>query len=291
MGGYRLSFARRMPRGPPKPEGRGPVSGRPVRDGASTRIVATGVSVDLWYTLLWFRPDDRARWRAERARVIAEALGAARGRTTSVRTVERLVRAEVRQLLAERSKLSRLDPSELLRRLARRAGAPSPEATAAHAEALSEAGLRERPPRVNPDARRFLAGLRRRGIPVIVLTNSARRSSTWDAFLRHEGLSPSAGVLTSSELGIGKPDPRAFRAAARRLGIAPGRLAHIGDCWHADVEGARRAGALPVWYRGLFARYPDAGQAEFERTADDRDRSVVRVAKFPAVRRPGGGSE
>lgn len=253
--------------------------------------MASGVSVDLWYTLLWFRPDDRARWRAERAGVIAEALGEAGGRAISGRAVERLVRGEVRQLLTEGSKLSRLDPAELLRRLARRAGARRPEAAASYAEALSEAGLRERPPRVNAEARRFLSTLRRRGLPVVVLTNSARRPSTWDSFLRREGLSPTAGVVTSSELGVGKPDPRVFRVAARRLGTSVSRLAHVGDCWHADVEGARRAGAVPVWYQGMFARYPEPGQAEFERAADDHDPSVVRVARFPDVRPPGAELE
>ena len=44
-----------------------------------------------------------------------------------------------------------------------------------------------------------------------------------------------------------KPDRRAFLTACDRLGVAPERVAHVGDSVRSDVLGAREAGLTPVW--------------------------------------------
>ncbi len=53
----------------------------------------------------------------------------------------------------------------------------------------------------------------------------------------------------------GKPFPEAFAEAARRTGLAPSRLAMVGDTLHTDVLGGRAAGmgAVLVAEHGLFA--------------------------------------
>ena len=43
-----------------------------------------------------------------------------------------------------------------------------------------------------------------------------------------------------------KPAPAIFRAAADRLGLAPGEIVHAGDTLPEDFEGARAAGFHPV---------------------------------------------
>jgi HAD superfamily hydrolase (TIGR01509 family) len=48
-------------------------------------------------------------------------------------------------------------------------------------------------------------------------------------------------VVSSAEIGARKPDPRVFRAALDRLGIAPERALHIGDA-EGDRTGALAAG-------------------------------------------------
>jgi putative hydrolase of the HAD superfamily len=81
--------------------------------------------------------------------------------------------------------------------------------------------------------------LERLGLRLAVVSN-------WDIALREHleqlGL---AGrfetVVTSAEAGAPKPDPRIFRLALERLGVAPARALHIGDS-EADEEGARAAG-------------------------------------------------
>jgi putative hydrolase of the HAD superfamily len=80
-----------------------------------------------------------------------------------------------------------------------------------------------------------LSGLRR-----VVVSN-------WDVSL-HEvldrvGLTPLLdGVVTSAEVGAGKPDPRLFERGLELAGVAAADALHVGDTIAYDVEGARAAG-------------------------------------------------
>lgn len=48
-------------------------------------------------------------------------------------------------------------------------------------------------------------------------------------------------------LGFGKPDPRVFLEACRRLGTDPARTAYVGDELDVDAVASREAGLLGVW--------------------------------------------
>ena len=54
-------------------------------------------------------------------------------------------------------------------------------------------------------------------------------------------------VVISGEIGIGKPDPRAFRHALDAIGSAPDETVMVGDSWERDVEGALGAGSSAIW--------------------------------------------
>lgn len=78
-----------------------------------------------------------------------------------------------------------------------------------------------------------------RGLRLAVVSN-------WDAelplVLERLGLGGRfAAVVTSAEAGAPKPDPRIFRLALERLGVAPEAAVHVGDD-RADEEGAHAAG-------------------------------------------------
>ena len=66
----------------------------------------------------------------------------------------------------------------------------------------------------------------------------------------------------SADLGVLKPEPGAFEAVQRRLGLFPGNLAMVGDSWTDDVEGALAAGWTAIWVnreaKPRPARDPDA---------------------------------
>jgi putative hydrolase of the HAD superfamily len=93
---------------------------------------------------------------------------------------------------------------------------------------------------VPDDVRPALAGLRQRGLTMVVVSNANGR-------LRHLfdrlGLTQYFDVvLDSHEWAVEKPDPRLFQIALEQSGGVSETTAHVGDLYHIDVAGARRAG-------------------------------------------------
>ncbi|EFL30281.1 hydrolase [Streptomyces viridochromogenes DSM 40736] len=83
-----------------------------------------------------------------------------------------------------------------------------------------------------PDAVEVLRTLRKRGIPVAVVSNIG-----WDLrpVFREHGLDPYVDAyVLSYEHGIQKPDPRLFATACEALGADPRRTLMVGDDRRAD---------------------------------------------------------
>jgi len=66
--------------------------------------------------------------------------------------------------------------------------------------------------------------------------------------------------LAARDAGMLKPDPRIFAMLLERSGIPPRHAVHVGDDPDADVEGARRAGVVPVWLNRHGGPWPRASQ-------------------------------
>lgn len=120
------------------------------------------------------------------------------------------------------------------------AKAPGPFAAAElyHRFARPEAWI------VYPDVIPALDSLRALGLRLAVLSNFDERLPdllTGLDLRRRVDL-----VVTSSELGIAKPNPRIFRQTLDRLGVEPGAALHVGDAQLEDVEGAQAAGMEAV---------------------------------------------
>jgi putative hydrolase of the HAD superfamily len=99
------------------------------------------------------------------------------------------------------------------------------------------AALRFRP---FPEVPEALARARERGMRLVVVSN-------WDVSLHDVldeiGLAPLLdGVVTSAELGAGKPAPAIFARGLALAGVGAGEALHVGDSLEADVAGARAAG-------------------------------------------------
>ena len=96
------------------------------------------------------------------------------------------------------------------------------------------------------DADAVLVRLLDAGVRVGALTNA--RSAYQTTKLARAGLGERLEVLVGVDtLGYGKPDPRVFLEACRRLGTAPGRTAYVGDELDVDAVAAREAGLIGVW--------------------------------------------
>jgi len=127
--------------------------------------------------------------------------------------------------------------------LCRRLGIPETEATPlarAVYDSFGDAGRW----RAYDDVAPAFERLRAAGVKVGIISN-------WD--VRLKGILDGLGlgslidtVVSSAVVGLHKPDPRIFELACARLEVDPGRSAHVGDHYYADVVGARAAGMVPV---------------------------------------------
>ena len=77
--------------------------------------------------------------------------------------------------------------------------------------------------------------------PILGLTNG-------NAELSRVGLAPFfVASIAALEVGVSKPDPRIFRAAAEAVGVHPHEVLHVGDDAHLDGVGGLGAGMQFAW--------------------------------------------
>lgn len=122
-----------------------------------------------------------------------------------------------------------------------------------------------------PDALETIRSLRARGIKVGVLTNGP-------SALQRRKLSASGlidefdAVAITGELGVHKPDRRAFEKALALLGTRADETAMVGDDLENDIAGALAAGfAAVVWVERAPGTLPDGAHL------------VRQIAEVPAI--------
>ena len=93
---------------------------------------------------------------------------------------------------------------------------------------------------VEPDVTPALAALRDRGLRLVVVSNANGRLR--HLFDRVDLTKWFDHVLDSHEWGVEKPDPRLFQLALEQSRADAATTVHVGDLYHVDVAGARRAG-------------------------------------------------
>lgn len=99
----------------------------------------------------------------------------------------------------------------------------------------------------DPGAATLLDALDAATIPWGVVTNGGRNQLRK---LDKLGLNDRAACILVSELvGMRKPDPAIFHAAATQLGIEPSQILFAGDHPESDVGGATAAGMRTAWLR------------------------------------------
>ncbi|ASU83965.1 HAD family hydrolase [Nocardiopsis gilva YIM 90087] len=102
-------------------------------------------------------------------------------------------------------------------------------------------------PQVDPEVLRTLAAVRERARVVLVSNATTRLEEELDQL----GLSDMAdAVVNSSRLGVAKPDPAVYRAAADAAGASVQRCLFVDDA-AANVAAARRLGMAGLHYTGF----------------------------------------
>ena len=100
--------------------------------------------------------------------------------------------------------------------------------------------------RLDRSAKPLLRRLKARGIRIGLLTDLMEEIQLRK--VARLGLSPYLdAVVTSEEVGREKPDRRMFQAILRKLRAAPSSSVMIGDDYHKDIVGGKRAGLATVW--------------------------------------------
>jgi HAD superfamily hydrolase (TIGR01549 family) len=94
------------------------------------------------------------------------------------------------------------------------------------------------------DVQPVLHALKRRGLRLAVVSNWHRGL---DSFCHETNLSHLLdAVISSSDIGIEKPDSRIFDEAVRQLRVKRDRIVHVGDLPEDDFGGAVRAGLRAI---------------------------------------------
>jgi HAD superfamily hydrolase (TIGR01549 family) len=107
----------------------------------------------------------------------------------------------------------------------------------------------------------LLRAVRAGGHRVVIVTNNGVAEQQLK--LERCGIGECIDVMvTSEEIGITKPDPRIFEHALDRVGAKASEAVMLGDAWATDIEGARAAGVVPVWFNPRRQPTPDATVAE-----------------------------
>jgi HAD superfamily hydrolase (TIGR01509 family) len=108
-----------------------------------------------------------------------------------------------------------------------------------------------------PGAEAWLRRLRDAGWRQVLATSAplANVEAAIDALNWREVLD---GWVSADEVGVGKPDPAVFLAAARRAGVPPLRCVVVEDA-PAGIEGARRAGMRTI---GVLSPHHGALEAD-----------------------------
>ena len=88
-------------------------------------------------------------------------------------------------------------------------------------------------------------------------------------------------IVISTEVGVGKPDPRIFEITLSRLGVTKEDATMVGDSLIRDVGGARRAGLRAIWIDRDLGQ-----QGDVRPDATVRRLSDLRAALDELERRP-----
>ncbi len=96
-----------------------------------------------------------------------------------------------------------------------------------------------------PDVLPTLGWVEERGFAAGVLTNA--HADLQQEKMNATGLGNLPLLVTLDTFGVGKPDPRVFQEAARRLEVDPAQALYIGDEFDVDAKAAVRAGLHGAW--------------------------------------------
>ena len=106
-----------------------------------------------------------------------------------------------------------------------------------------------------PDSKATMSQLKSSGYKIGLISDcSPETSLTWPSI----SLAPLVdAAILSSEVGMKKPDPRIYKLACTRLGVASDRCLYVGDGSSDELAGAARVGMTPIRIRVPYEIWPN----------------------------------
>ena len=134
---------------------------------------------------------------------------------------------------------------------------------------------------VHSDARAALDAVRTAQVAVGALSNADVEYQTGK--MRATGMAEVPVLVGVDTLGVGKPDPRVFVEACRRLGTDPARTAYVGDELDIDARAAARVGLIGVWLDRPGPRRIPLAPGELDEARAAGVRVISSLAELPLV--------
>ncbi|MGW6129658.1 HAD family hydrolase [Cellulomonas sp. NPDC055163] len=136
----------------------------------------------------------------------------------------------------------------------------------------------------HPEAADVVEELVAAGLAVGALSNADVAYQTRK--LEVAGLGERVPMLVGTDtLGFGKPDPRVFLEACRRLGTDPARTVYVGDELDVDAHAAVGAGLVGVWVDRPGGRRRTIPEADIAAARAAGVHVVTSLTELPAVLR------
>jgi len=205
-----------------------------------------GLSIDLWFTLIYDDIDNYRIFIDTRAAAIHSVVNVYR-EDVSLEDIHKILE-EVRPFMMD------THPYKVLDMIRAALGIDSEALDDMYRRYVDSVEVVN--PNVNEDVLDVLDWALDKGVPIVLTTNTTYTEDMVWRLLRNKGLDRYFNsVVSSAEIEAGKPDKRIFREAADRLGLKPSEMIHIGDKYIHDAVGSYLAGMRPILYRGLWDKY------------------------------------
>ena len=125
-------------------------------------------------------------------------------------------------------------------------GAPDPDVATPDAMARRYTAPRDEAVAPFPGALEALGRLRSSGSKLALLTNGSSEKQ-WAKIRQFELATFFHYIQVEGDVGVGKPDPEAFRRVLTALDVAAEAAWMVGDNLLSDIRGAQRAGIYAIW--------------------------------------------
>ena len=203
------------------------------------------ISFDLWFTLIWEKhPEDEELYTDLRVSSIQNVLRS-RGYEVPKELILRVYRGlghsrmvlSVRELASIISTALGFRDKELVEEIAR----------------AYETSTDSFTPRLNEEAAEVLPKLKKVGLKVAIVSNTSFTARGIRRLLNNVGIGEYVDyVLSSSDVGLTKPQRAIFLKLLEQLGYEGSEVVHVGDSCVDDVLGALSSGLRAIYYVGLL---------------------------------------